>query len=103
MTPEGLNRRLRTVGPRFRGLAVSALDAGRADEAFIDATCDPPQTFTYGRMLAHVLTFSAVRRTMVGSDRLLPARADLDGCLRQRRMNHRPRRGHSTASQPAID
>jgi AraC family transcriptional regulator len=64
VTPEGLNRRLRSVGPRFRGLAVSALDAGRADEAFIDATCDPPQTFTYGGMLAHVLTFSAVRRTM---------------------------------------
>jgi AraC family transcriptional regulator len=62
--PAALNRRLSAAGPRFRELVVSALDAGRADETFIDATCDPPQTFTYGGMLAHVLTFSAVRRTM---------------------------------------
>ena len=63
-TPQGLDRRLRTAGPRFRELAVGALEGGRADETFIDATCDPPQTFTYGGMVAHVLTFSAVRRTM---------------------------------------
>lgn len=63
-TPRGLRVRLENVGPRFRELAVAALQAGRADETFIDATCDPPQTFTYGGMLAHVLTFSAVRRTM---------------------------------------
>jgi AraC family transcriptional regulator len=63
-TPQGLDRRLRTAGPRFRELAVDALENGRADETFIDATCDPPQTFTYGGMVAHVLTFSAVRRTM---------------------------------------
>ena len=36
----------------------------RADETFIDAVCDPPETFTYGGLLAHVLTFAAVRRTM---------------------------------------
>jgi AraC family transcriptional regulator len=63
-TPQGLDRRLRTAGPRFRDLAVGALEDGRADETFIDATCDPPQTFTHGGMVAHVLTFSAVRRTM---------------------------------------
>ncbi len=63
-SPEGLLRRLRIAGPRFRELAVSAVDEGRSDETFIDATCDPPQTFTYGGMIAHVLTFSAVRRTM---------------------------------------
>jgi AraC family transcriptional regulator len=63
-TARGLDRRLRTAGPRFRELAVAALEDGRADETFIDATCDPPQTFTYGGMVAHVLTFSAVRRTL---------------------------------------
>jgi AraC family transcriptional regulator len=63
-TPVGLHRRLRIAGPRFRELAVEALEGGRADETFIDATCDPPQTFTYGGMVAHVLTFSAVRRTL---------------------------------------
>jgi AraC family transcriptional regulator len=63
-TPAGLDRRLRIAGPRFRELAVEALESGQADETFIDATCDPPQTFTYGGMVAHVLTFSAVRRTL---------------------------------------
>ena len=35
-----------------------------AAETFVDATCDPPQVFTYGGMLAHVLTFAAHRRTL---------------------------------------
>ena len=34
------------------------------DETFVDATCDPPRVFTYGGMLAHVLTFAAHRRTL---------------------------------------
>ncbi len=37
---------------------------GRADDTFVDATCQPPQTFSLGGVLAHVLTFSAVRRTI---------------------------------------
>jgi AraC family transcriptional regulator len=64
VTRQGLERRLRAAGPRFRETAVEALESGRADETFIDLTCDPAQTFTYGGMVAHVLTFSAVRRTM---------------------------------------
>ena len=63
-TPAGLRSRLADVGPAFRSLVTAALDEGRADETFVDAVCEPPQTFTYGGMLAHVLTFSAVRRTM---------------------------------------
>ena len=36
----------------------------RLDETFVDGTCDPPEVFTYGGMLAHVLTFAAHRRTL---------------------------------------
>lgn len=43
---------------------LEATQADRAEETFLDATCDPPQTFSYGGVLAHVLTFSAVRRTL---------------------------------------
>ena len=60
-----LQQRLSEVTPRFTGLASRALSEGRADETFIDATCDPPHTFTFGGMIAHVLTFSAYRRTIV--------------------------------------
>jgi AraC-like DNA-binding protein len=59
-----LRGRLEASGPRFRELVVTALRNDRAEETFLDATCDPPQTFSYGGVLAHVLTFSAVRRTL---------------------------------------
>ena len=35
---------------------------GAWDDAFVDALCEPPQSFTYGGVLAHILTFGAVRR-----------------------------------------
>jgi len=60
-----LHERFEAAAPRFRRLVVEALDDGRADETFVDATCEPPQTFSYAGLLAHVLTFSAVRRTLV--------------------------------------
>ncbi|UYM03580.1 helix-turn-helix domain-containing protein [Solicola gregarius] len=63
-TAAGLGRRLEVVAPRFRALVVAALDEGRAEETFVDAVCDPPETFTYAGVIAHVLTFSAVRRTL---------------------------------------
>jgi AraC family transcriptional regulator len=63
-TAAGLRARLDAAGPRFRDLVVRQLEKGGADETFVDAMCDPPRTFTYGGLLAHVLTFSAVRRTM---------------------------------------
>ncbi len=63
-TPRALRARLDDAAPRFRGHLVPAIREGRAGETFVDATCTPPQTFSYGGVLAHVLTFAAVRRTM---------------------------------------
>jgi hypothetical protein len=56
--------RLATAGPSFREFVMTPVLQGRADDTFVDAVCEPPQTFTYGGVLAHVLTFSAVRRTL---------------------------------------
>ena len=33
----------------------------------MDALCEPPQSFTYGGVVAHVLSFGAVRREMLAS------------------------------------
>ena len=63
-TPTELRERLDAVTPRFRTNVVAPLTEGRAEETFIDAVCEPPQTFTYAGVVAHVLTFAAVRRTM---------------------------------------
>jgi AraC family transcriptional regulator len=46
----------------FARLARSIRDRGAWDDAFVDALCEPPQSFTYGGVLAHVLTYGAVRR-----------------------------------------
>ena len=37
----------------------------RLDDTFVDALCEPAEVFTYGGMIAHVLTFAAHRRTLV--------------------------------------
>ncbi|HEX3290803.1 MAG TPA: AraC family transcriptional regulator [Gaiella sp.] len=56
--------RLRDAGPSFLEHAREVIDGNRLDETFVDAVCDPPEVFTYGGMLAHVLTFAAHRRTL---------------------------------------
>ena len=51
-----------------RGLARKCdevVEEGRLDDTFIDALCDPAEVFTYGGMIAHVLTFAAYNRTLV--------------------------------------
>ena len=60
-----IRRRMETVAPEFLGYVRDVCDRGRLDETFVDTTCDPPRVFTYGGMIAHVLNYSAHRRTLV--------------------------------------
>jgi AraC-like DNA-binding protein len=60
-----MRKRLAAAGPAFLADVRAVADEGRIDETFVDATCDPPETFTYGGMIAHVLTFGPHRRTLV--------------------------------------
>ena len=59
-----IRSRLRDAGPVFLDHAREVIEANRLDETFVDGVCDPPELFTYGGMLAHVLTFAAHRRTL---------------------------------------
>jgi hypothetical protein len=63
-TPAGLKARLATAGPKFRELVLDPVEAGHGGDTFVDAMCDPPRTFSYAGVLAHVLTFAAFRRTI---------------------------------------
>lgn len=63
-SPADLRARLGQAAPRFRAVVVDRIAAGAGEDTFLDATCQPPQTFTLGGVLAHVLTFAAVRRTL---------------------------------------
>ena len=60
-----MRARLGEAGPAFLSGVRTIVDEGRLDETFVDAICDPPEVFTYGGMIAHVLTFAAHRRTLV--------------------------------------
>lgn len=51
----------------FARIARSIRDRGAWDDAFVDALCEPPQSFTYGGVLSHVLAYGAVRREALAS------------------------------------
>jgi AraC family transcriptional regulator len=72
-----IRARLAEAGPAFLGKVRTLVDEGRLDETFVDVTCDPPRVFTYGGMIAHVLTFAAHRRTLVCGALLDAGIADL--------------------------
>ena len=52
---------------RFERLAKRIRDRGAFDDAFVDALCEPPQSFTYGGVLSHVLSYGAIRREALAS------------------------------------
>ncbi len=80
-SPDGAGRSLAELCERFQRsgeeFAVIVRDVGERgawDTAFVDAMCDPPETFTFGAMVAHVLTWSAHRRYVtIGALRRLGA------------------------------
>jgi AraC-like DNA-binding protein len=60
-----LRRELAEEGPAFLAQVRATIEEGRLDDTFVDVTCEPARVFTYGGMVAHVLTFAAVRRVVV--------------------------------------
>jgi len=72
-----MRERLDREGERFKQRAAELVEDGRLDETFVNATCDPPETFSFGGVLAHVLTFAAHRRTLV-TGALISAGVDVD-------------------------
>jgi len=72
-----MRERLDSEGERFKQRAAELVEDGRLDETFVNATCDPPETFSFGGVLAHVLTFAAHRRTLV-TGALISAGVDVD-------------------------
>jgi AraC-like DNA-binding protein len=60
-----MRRRLGIEGPRYLAHVREVCDQGRLDDTFVDAVCAQAAVFTYGGMVAHVVTFAAYRRTVV--------------------------------------
>ena len=61
---DSMRARLAGAGSTYLNQVREVSDGNRLDETFVDAICDPPRVFTYGGMVAHVLTFAAYRRTL---------------------------------------
>jgi AraC family transcriptional regulator len=54
--------RFETAARAFARIVRAIRDRGAWDDAFVDALCEPPESFTYGGVVAHVLSYGAVRR-----------------------------------------
>jgi len=59
--------RFDTSAAAFARVVRRIRDRGAWDDAFVDALCEPPQSFTYGGVVAHILTYGAIRREMLAS------------------------------------
>ena len=64
-TIPGLQARLRAIEPQFSALVRRIRDRNEWDDAFVDALCTPPVSFTFGSVIAHILTVSMTRRQTV--------------------------------------
>jgi AraC-like DNA-binding protein len=62
---ESMRERLAVQGQAYLEQVRDVCESDRLDDTFVDALCEPPEVFTYGGMIAHVLTFAAHRRTLV--------------------------------------
>jgi AraC-like DNA-binding protein len=62
-----LRERFERAALAFERIAKRIRDRGAYDDAFVDALCEPPASFTYGGVLSHVLSFGAVRREALAS------------------------------------
>ena len=61
-SPAGLLARYEKVDAEFNRILREVRDSSAWDDTFVDALCDPPETFTFGGMFAHVITFNTYRR-----------------------------------------
>lgn len=58
----GLQTRYEKVDAEFQRILREVRDTGAWDDTFVDALCQPPETFTFGGMFAHLITFNSYRR-----------------------------------------
>ena len=63
-TPPAMLARLESADAKFHAVLTEVRDRSAWEDTFVDALCEPPETFTFGGMFAHVITFNAHRRML---------------------------------------
>jgi len=78
-TPPALLARMEKADEAFHSVLTDVRKRSAWEDTFVDALCEPPETFTFGGMFADVITFNAHRR-MLAIDALQRLGAKVEGC-----------------------
>lgn len=63
-SPRAMLRRLEKAHIDLHRILGEILNRSSWDDTFVDALCERAETFTYGGVFAHIMTFNAHRRLM---------------------------------------
>jgi AraC family transcriptional regulator len=63
-TRSAMLARLDRADARFQGVLTDVRNRSAWDDTFVDALCEPPETFTFGGVFAHGITLNAYRRML---------------------------------------
>ncbi len=80
-TPSAMLARLEKADAAFHAVLNDVRNRSAWEDTFVDALCEPPETFSFGGMFAHVITFNAYRRMLaIDALRYLGVRVEGFGC-----------------------
>lgn len=63
-SPQAMARRLEKTDADLHRILSDIRNRSAWDDTFVDALCEPAETFTFGGVFAHIMTFNAHRRLM---------------------------------------
>jgi AraC family transcriptional regulator len=63
-SPQEMLQRLEKTDAELHRILSDVRNRSKWDDTFVDALCEPAETFTYGGVFAHIMTFNAHRRLM---------------------------------------
>jgi AraC-like DNA-binding protein/uncharacterized damage-inducible protein DinB len=99
-TPAALLARFEDADASFQRCLSDVRGRGAWDDTFVDALCEPAETFTFGGMFAHVITFNIYRRlTAIEALRRLGVNVEGFGCPTEYENEVAPWRGDEAAKQ----
>jgi AraC family transcriptional regulator len=80
-TPSAMLARLERADASFHRVLADVRNRSAWDDTFVDALCEPPETFTFGGTFAHVITFNFYRRMLaIDAFRRLGVNVEGFGC-----------------------
>lgn len=63
-SPQAMQQRLEKTDAELHRILSDVRNRSAWDDTFVDALCEPAETFTFGGVFAHIMTFNAHRRLM---------------------------------------